>query len=381
MVMNRKVGVLDPIGTVRTYTFPGNIQQRPTVPNGLLNITKQDYKGAPGYVCPDYWFWAWKTDGGGGQGGNVICRARLLADNSIRLDVIDLSLPFAAEFTQITADYLTANATGGHVYCGGFFAGGRFVLKITITGDIPLTITTPPGFFVFGQPGYPAADSIGGLALNKDHSRLSVVYRSGPNVGICIVDATTFLQVAGSPLNIPLHVDGETNVGWRLETDVWVGSPNYGWQSLIGMYVPGGYVIHLFNPDIMAVSAAPKLVGGVPNILYTHSFKDEGYLCVTGLMTSTFAQYSHAPQSPPASYGNPINDVRVQNIAEAYDVEKSGLKRYYGTQIQGGGALSYLRRWQSFTPPVTIDDVIIYTATNCGDVYAVACEREVRIAP
>lgn len=379
MVMNKKVGVLDPIGTVRTYTFPGNIQQRPTVPNGLSNITKQDYKGAPGYVCPDYWFWAWKTDGGGGQGGNVICRARLLADNSIRLDVIDFNLPFPATVYQITADYLTANATGGHVFIDLDFGPGRYILKFTITGDIPLTFGVT--FFEFNQPGYPSADSVGGIALNKDHSRLSVVYRVGNNVGVCIVDANTLLQVAGSPLNIPLHANGETNVGCRLETDVWASSPNYGWQSLIGMYVPGGYVIHLFNPDIMAVSAAPKLVEGVPNILYTHSFKDEGYLCVTGLMASTFAQYSHAPQSPPASYGNPINDVRVQNIAEAYDVEKTGLKRFYGTQIQGGGALAYLRRWQSFTPPVTIDDVIIYTATNCGDVYAVACEREIRVAP
>jgi len=84
----------------------------------------------------------------------------------------------------------------------------------------------------------------------------------------------------------------------------------------------------------------------------------------------------------------------VMTVA-VHEMWSGGNFRYYSMQVYvfvglvcaaimvvvGGGVQARLRRWQSFTPPITIDDVVIFSDANAYDIYAVACEREIRIAP
>jgi len=368
-----RVGFVKPNGTVITADMPAYYQNIPQEIPVLHNITKADYKTP----IPDYWFWCWDTNAGG---DNCLCRARLLPNNTIQVDVIRINLPLPGLITQITADYLTANAVGGHVFVGfdfgqlGFF--GAF--KFTITQDNPLTIAL--SIFLFGRDGFPSAMRVGGIALNTTHTRLTVLYNS-PNDGrlyACVVDTATFAQVAGSPVILGT-IQGITNQGFRLETDVWAASPNFGWQVFTANYPGTGYAIFAFEPNLMQANAGSGYQANPGD--YNHSFRDGGELCLIYIpnnLALTHYQYRHTPVGGAPFYSAGIIEAHAFAAVATYDVNKIGQRRYYGTWSPQPGAINTeLRRWTSAAPLV---DIVSYgtPGTSC---YAVACVREGYVIP
>jgi len=379
MVMPAVVGILDSTDTIRTYNFPGTIQERPApgtpYPAAFCNITKQDYKIAPTYVCGDYWFHAWEPI----KGKNLLCRARLLANNTIQLDTILMNLTFSNMVVQqITADYLTGNATGGHVYFSftiGVPQNFMGAFKFTITGDNPLTVDTPV-YFLFGQNGFPSARRTGGLALNGDHSRLSVIYEFQGGIGVIVVATATFAQVAESPLILTLAEDElPPYVGFRMETDVFDSSLNKYWQPFLGFDIVNSRVyVHAIDPDGMRICQGNYTQYQLTTNYYNHSIRADGVLAIIAvaplgpsLLMFSLTPIGNGRYDPTVSY-----EPHAANIPMCFDVEKTTVKRYYGVREQN----SKLRRWQGVA-----DDVAVYTHPSGTCTYAVACVREVRIIP
>ena len=373
-----RVGFAKADGTVITADMPQQYTNKPLEIPVLHNITKADYK-APN---PDYWFWCWDTSAPP-TGDNCLCRARLLPNNTIQVDVTRMNLPFNGFITQITADYLTVNAVGGHIFVGfdfgqfGFF--GAF--KFTITQDNPLILASPPAYFLFGQGGFPNANRVGGIALNTTHTILTVLYNNPQDnneMYACIVNTGTFAQVGGSPVKIGTPA-GVTNQGFRLETDVWQSSYNYGWQVLTGKDAAGGYRLFAVNPDTLATWSSATIAVGGP-IDFNHSFRNDGELCLIAILSTDVAntlQFRQTPINAPAKYSGVISEAHENRSPATYDVEKIGQRRYYGNWNKDANTPS-LRRWSA--PPPALDDVSVYASPGVV-VYAVACVREGFVIP
>jgi len=333
----------------------------------IIHISKQDFK-------KDFWFFA--------VDNNLylrLCRARVNpVGPTVTLDsivVIPQPIPAGFQIKQITADYNTQNPVGGNVYATFWdqlgTAGG--VIKFNITQDSPLQVTM--------TVSNPIADveEVRGCALNIPHTRLTVaVIRQGA-LQWYLFDVTTSPPTYLS-MSLPSVQPVDWTLGHRVETDMWLGSPNYGWQVTcqnwqgqveIAAFRPfDGAMQSTLHPLIMDTGVKVQCAlayGGVlwvmrqdvvPNSFYTTPPTGGGMYLWNGISPPTFIW--------PTGTGFPA-PVPRQN---AMDVYKSG--NYPNDDKWIGHEDGQITK---FVPPPGLSAVTVYTHPEnrfCN----VSCPRE-----